>query len=149
MGILEPQPLLLRALALLFVVVGWYGVAQADGVPQVDLVLQHLGDSNYHSSRMAVWCPVQSGPRRAFGSSVHGGEDLLPLQLPGNLTGFPSGGTQLEDLPYYFCGLRVGNDLLGIVLCLLVAVAGPSSDPLPTLGLSFLHRPDLPAGVLA
>ena len=148
MGIFEPQPLRLRALDLLFVLVGRCGVAQADGVPQVDLILQHLGDG---SIAPVIWpCGVQpsQGHTILLEVVVDGGEDLLLLQLPGDLTGSPSGGAQLEDLPHHFSGFRVRDDLLGIVLCLLVAIAGPGGDPLPTLGLCFLHRPDFPTGVL-
>lgn len=148
MGVLKPQPLRLRALDLLFVLVGRRGVAQADGVSQVDLVLQHLGDGGV--APVVGACGVQAGQGHAvlLEVVVDRIEDLLLLQLPGDLAGSPPGGAQLEDPPHHLRCLRVRDDLPGIVPRLLVSISGSGGDPLPALGLGLLHRPDFPAGVL-
>ena len=97
MGVLKDQAFLSWMFDPSLVLVGSAAVLHVDGIAQIDLVLQKIGNGAVRP--VIRMCCIQTGVRDAVpGVGVHGGcQDLLFLENAGNLTGTAAAGAHGED----------------------------------------------------
>ena len=107
MGVLKDQAFLSWMFDPSLVLVGSAAVLHVDGIAQIDLVLQKIGNGAVRP--VIRMCCIQTGVRDAVpGVGVHGGrQDLLLLENAGNLAGATAAGAHGKDPADNSCRLII------------------------------------------
>ena len=148
MGVLHKDLLTLWFLDLLFIFVGERCFLHVERVPDIDLVLQNVG---YGFSAPGVGTGgIQIGTSSSGSLIVLVGriQHLLSGQDSGDLVRPLSRRAQIKDPTHDGGSFLIGNDLLGVLVLLLVAIRRFTAQPLPSLRLHFLDGAYFLAGIL-